>query len=78
MFDKEKLDTIHESYQRWEETTLRQRLAAHPERKDKFITASSKEVERLYTPLDIANLDYEDIEGGRSIPAAGGAEAGGR
>ena len=25
-----------------------------------------------------ANLDYEDIEGGRSIPAAGGAEAGGR
>jgi methylmalonyl-CoA mutase N-terminal domain/subunit len=59
MFDKEKLDTIRESYERWEETTLRQRLAAHPERKDKFMTASSKEVERLYTPLDIADLDHE-------------------
>jgi len=59
MFDKEKLDTIRQDYERWRETTLRQRLEAHPERKDKFITASSKEVKRLYTPLDIADLDYE-------------------
>jgi methylmalonyl-CoA mutase N-terminal domain/subunit len=59
MFDKEKLESIKESYERWEETTLQQRLAQHPERKEKFTTVSGQEVERLYTPLDIADLDYE-------------------
>lgn len=59
MFDKEKLDIIRDSYERWEETTLQRRLAHHPERREKFITASGKEMKRLYTPLDIADLDYE-------------------
>jgi methylmalonyl-CoA mutase N-terminal domain/subunit len=59
MFDKEKLERIRESYERWEETTLQQRLAQHPERKEKFTTISGEEVARLYTPLDIADLDYE-------------------
>jgi methylmalonyl-CoA mutase N-terminal domain/subunit len=59
MFDKEKLERIRESYERWEETTLQQRLAQHPERKEKFTTVSGGEMERLYTPLDIADLDYE-------------------
>ena len=59
MFDKEKLERIRESYERWEETTLQQRLAQHPERKQKFTTVSGEEVERLYTPLDIADMDYE-------------------
>lgn len=59
MFDKKKLARIRESYERWEETTLQQRLAQHPERREKFITASGEEMQRLYTPLDIADLDYE-------------------
>jgi len=59
MFDREKLERIRESYERWEETTLQRRLAQHPERKEKFTTVSGEEVERLYTPLDIADLDYE-------------------
>jgi methylmalonyl-CoA mutase N-terminal domain/subunit len=59
MFDKEKLERIRESHERWEETTLQQRLAQHPERKEKFTTISGEEVARLYTPLDIADLDYE-------------------
>ncbi len=59
MFDKEKLERIRESYERWEETTLQQRLAQHPERKEKFTTVSGHEIARLYTPLDIAELDYE-------------------
>jgi len=59
MFDKEKLERIRESYERWEETTLQQRLAQHPERKQKFTTVSGEEMERLYTPLDIADMDYE-------------------
>jgi methylmalonyl-CoA mutase N-terminal domain/subunit len=59
MFDKEKLESIRESYERWEETTLQQHVAQHPERKDEFVTVSGEQVRRLYTPLDIADLDYE-------------------
>jgi methylmalonyl-CoA mutase N-terminal domain/subunit len=59
MFDEDKLESIREAYERWEETTLQQHLARHPERREKFVTASSKEMQRLYTPLDVADLDYE-------------------
>jgi len=59
MFDKDTLELIREGRERWEETTLQQHLAQHPERKDKFITVSGEEIQRLYTPLDIADLDYE-------------------
>jgi len=69
MFDKEKLERIRESYERWEETTLQQRLAQHPERKQKFTTVSGEEMERLYTPLDIAAARDN---GARSIAVATG------
>lgn len=59
MFDKEKLEGIRDSFNRWEEATLQQHLAQHPERSDKFVTDSGQEAARLYTPLDIADLDYE-------------------
>ena len=59
MFDKDTLESIREGRERWEETTLQQHLAQHPERKDKFTTVSGEEIQRLYTPLDIADLDYE-------------------
>ena len=54
MFDQAELDAIKQSKDRWEETTLHQTLARSPERRAKFITTSSEEIERLYTPLDIA------------------------
>jgi methylmalonyl-CoA mutase N-terminal domain/subunit len=59
MFDQDKLESIRESYERWEETTLQQHLAKHPERREQFITASSRKMQRLFTPLDVADLDYE-------------------
>jgi methylmalonyl-CoA mutase N-terminal domain/subunit len=59
MFDKDKLNSIRESYERWEKTILQQHLAGHPERRDAYTTTSGREVQRLYTPLDIADLDYE-------------------
>jgi methylmalonyl-CoA mutase N-terminal domain/subunit len=58
MFDREQLETIRESYERWEETTLQRYLAQHPERRDEFVTVSGEEVQRLYTPLDVADLEY--------------------
>ncbi len=59
MFDKEKLTEIKEGLEKWEETTLQKTLNRSPERRDTFITTSSAPVERLYTPLDIADLDYQ-------------------
>ena len=59
MFDKAKLAKIKEGLDKWEETTLQKTLNRSPERRDTFITTSGAPVERLYTPLDIAGLDYE-------------------
>lgn len=58
MFDRQQLEAIQHAKDRWEETTLQQTLARSPERRDKFITTSSEEIDRLYTPLDIAQMDY--------------------
>ena len=59
MFDKAEIVQIKEGLDKWEETTLQKTLNRSPERRDTFITTSSAPVERLYTPLDIAGLDYE-------------------
>ncbi len=58
MYDKAKLDDLRRAYERWEETGLQQSLARMPERLETFITTSSEPINRLYTPLDIAELDY--------------------
>jgi len=58
MFDKNQLNDLQAALSHWEETTLADTLRALPERRDKFITASSEEVKRLYTPLDLPDFDY--------------------
>jgi len=59
MYDRQKLDHLRESLDKWEETVLQKTLASMPERQGKFITTSSEPVNRVYTPLDVAGLDYE-------------------
>lgn len=59
MYDEKKLDELKESLEKWEETSLQKTLASMPERRDTFITTSSEPIERLYTPLDVADMDYE-------------------
>ncbi len=58
MYDRQKLQELKNALERWEETTLQKSLNVMPERREEFITASSEPVERLYTPLDVADLDY--------------------
>jgi methylmalonyl-CoA mutase N-terminal domain/subunit len=58
MFDQEKLRAIRDQQVRWDETTLDSTLSKRPERMQQFMTTSSAPVERLYTPLDVADLDY--------------------
>jgi methylmalonyl-CoA mutase N-terminal domain/subunit len=58
MLDQEKLTALRKQRDHWTENTLKRTLDRHPERLGKFMTTSSAPVERLYTPLDVANLDY--------------------
>ncbi|MFC6961809.1 acyl-CoA mutase large subunit family protein [Halocatena marina] len=60
MFDEEDLHEIRASHEEWQAETLDPALDAHGERRDRFATVSNHEVDRLYTPADISNLDYED------------------
>ncbi|MBK6792501.1 MAG: methylmalonyl-CoA mutase family protein [Anaerolineales bacterium] len=58
MYDKKILDELSRSLSKWEETSLKKALNQLPERTDEFITTSSDPINRLYTPLDIADMDY--------------------
>lgn len=58
-FDKRKLESLEQYNQKWKDTTLKDTLDRMPERDKPFITESSVPIERLYTPTDIADLDYE-------------------
>jgi methylmalonyl-CoA mutase N-terminal domain/subunit len=59
MYDQNKLDALKVSLKKWEETSLKKALSQLPERADEFITTSSEPINRLYTPLDIAENDYD-------------------
>jgi len=59
MFEQGTLVTLRQRWKKWQESTLQRTLSRHPERLDSFMTTSSAPVERLYTPLDVADLDYE-------------------
>jgi len=58
MYDKDKLKELKDSLEKWEETSLQKALASLPERQNHFITTSSEPINRLYTPLDVSDMDY--------------------
>jgi methylmalonyl-CoA mutase N-terminal domain/subunit len=60
MYDDDDLADIREAREDWEEETLDPVLDAYGERKDRFATVSNMEVDRLYTPADVAETDYEE------------------
>ncbi|UWG49682.1 Methylmalonyl-CoA mutase [Halalkaliarchaeum sp. AArc-CO] len=62
MFDEEELEEIRRAREEWEAETLDPVLERHGERSDRFATVSNLEVDRLYTPEDVADLEYtEDL-----------------
>ncbi|MDP1713173.1 MAG: methylmalonyl-CoA mutase family protein [Anaerolineales bacterium] len=58
MYDKNKLNELKDSLNKWRGTSLKKALSQLPERAADFITTSSEPINRLYTPLDIAGIDY--------------------
>ncbi|GAA0554875.1 methylmalonyl-CoA mutase family protein [Halorubrum ejinorense] len=60
MYDDEELSEIREAKESWEAETLDPTLDRHGERKDRFATVSNREVDRIYTPADVADTDYDE------------------
>ncbi len=60
MFDHKFLSELRQHLSRWETKNLANTLKQTPERQKRFISASSEEVNRLYTPLDLTDFDFED------------------
>ena len=56
---KEIHSATDEAVHQWKEKTLKPVLAKNPERKKRFDTVSLEEVNRLYTPADIAGQDFD-------------------
>lgn len=58
LFSEDALARLSRAVGAWEEGPLAKTLQRQPERDDSFAT-SSMPVQRLYTPLDVAGIDYE-------------------
>ena len=56
-FDKQKLDEIRQRKEKWEKEIAVKNLEKLPERGE-FFTSSEIPVSRVYTPPDVADLDY--------------------
>ncbi|MBW1982069.1 MAG: methylmalonyl-CoA mutase family protein [Deltaproteobacteria bacterium] len=59
MFDKAKINAIKAAKEKWDCGPVQKVCSKFPERKAVFTTISGMEVDRLYTPVDIADLDYQ-------------------
>ncbi len=61
MFDSDELDKIQSAKEDWESETAEPTLQRFGERKETFVTdTGSQEVDRLYTPDDVSNIEYQE------------------
>jgi methylmalonyl-CoA mutase N-terminal domain/subunit len=58
MFDEKEIKKIKQKKDEWKKNTYSKHIKKHPERKEKFENLSWNEIKSLYTPDDIAQLDY--------------------
>jgi len=59
MYDQSVTERIQTAVERWEASDVQQAQARLPERHDPFTTISGAPVNRLYTPADVPDLDYD-------------------
>lgn len=60
MFEKDAIHQVKDMVSDWEEGKLAKALEKFPERKAEFKNSSEIEIKRLYTPVDINDLDYKE------------------
>lgn len=59
MSEDKSLEKLKAAKEKWEQGSVQKTLSKAPERRKVFTSISDIPVERLYTPLDVARLDYE-------------------
>jgi len=60
MFDEAELERIRDAREEWNDGTVDPTLERFGERRERFTTdTAGTEIDRLYTPADVADLDYE-------------------
>jgi methylmalonyl-CoA mutase N-terminal domain/subunit len=63
IFPEEMRKVIEKKTMEWESTTLKKVIEKVPESKQTFSTISGIPIKRIYTPADIANMDYAEDMG---------------
>ena len=58
MFDEKELEGIRSTKEKWEQGPLQKTLSRAPERRPQFTSISGMPVERLYTPVEVTGVDY--------------------
>jgi methylmalonyl-CoA mutase N-terminal domain/subunit len=67
MYSRDEIEHIRKAKEEWEREVLAPILNKWPEREERFETLSGKDIQRLYTPLDVSEKKYlEEI----SFPGA--------
>ncbi|MBI5961243.1 MAG: methylmalonyl-CoA mutase family protein [Chloroflexi bacterium] len=59
MFEPHKLAQLRADHDQWQQNTLDSAARRLPERQPEFTTISGRPVQRVYTPLDVAELDHQ-------------------
>ncbi len=57
-FDMQALEEIKQGVDQWHQGALNKVLEKRPEQREAFTTLSDRQINRLYTPADIEDLDY--------------------
>ena len=60
MYDPQEIEKLRQALLEWQENKLKDALERMPERQEQYNTTSSEPVERLYTPLDVSELEYNE------------------
>jgi methylmalonyl-CoA mutase N-terminal domain/subunit len=58
MYDKKELRDIQRNFEHWKNTILKEAINRFPEHRPNFLTTSSESIERLYSPLDMEDINY--------------------
>src|SRR4030065_2231301 len=59
MWNEKKLKEIEEMWKDWEESCLKTAFDAQSERREKFLTDIGLNIGRVYTPLDLHQIDFD-------------------
>jgi len=59
LWDRKALDETRIDREKWESQILEKSLERHPERSSEFVTTSGMPIQRLYTPTDLSEMDYQ-------------------